>query len=85
MSDSKLARQRFFDKQVKMKEWRESMAGDNEEKVINVLKSLDFYEKIDFERQYPIGERFVIDIAFVKEQVVIEVDGKSHNEKKQKN
>jgi len=37
-----LARQNFFDKQVKMEEWKNSMAGQNEVKVIKILNSLDF-------------------------------------------
>ena len=79
-----LARQNFFDKQVKMEEWKNSMAGQNEVKVIKILNSLDFILGRDFVRQHPIGERFVIDIAFIKEKVAIEVDGKSHENKKQK-
>ena len=79
-----LARQRFFDKQVHMQVWKDSMAGQNEERTIQILTSLGYVLGKDFVRQHPIGERFVIDIAFVNEQVAIEVDGKSHLEKKQR-
>ena len=60
------------------------MAGKNESDVLQVLTDLGYMDGKDFTRQHPIGEKFVIDFAFVKEQVAIEVDGKSHNDKKQK-
>lgn len=69
-----------------MEAWKKSMAGKNEEKVVEVLEGLGFVYGIDFVSQYPIGERFVLDIAFVNEQIAIEVDGESHQSKKaQKN
>lgn len=74
----------FFSTIVHKKEWKDSMAGKNEEKVISVLEGIGFKCGVDFVRQYPIGERFVIDIAFVNEQIAIEVDGKGHNETKQR-
>lgn len=79
-----LARQHFFNNQVKLDVWKNQMCGKNEDAVISVLESLGYKCGVDFERQHPIGERFVIDIAFVKEQIAIEVDGKSHNNEKQK-
>lgn len=60
------------------------MAGQNENRVIEVLNNIGYKEDIDYFRQHPIGERFVIDIAFVKEQVAIEVDGLGHDVKKQR-
>lgn len=83
-SSSKLARILFFQNQVHQEVWKSSMAGENEERVLNVVRGIGYVEGIDFKRQHPIGERFVIDIAFVKEQVAIEVDGDAHNCKKQK-
>ena len=78
-------RRTFFQTQVKMPQWKDSMAGKNEDSVIEVLQNLGYKKDIDFVRQHPIGERFVIDIAFIKEQIAIEVDGSKHSDKKQKN
>lgn len=75
----------FFDKQVYMDVWKEAMAGKNEEKVISTLEGLGYKLGTDFERQYPIAERYVIDIAFPKEKVALEVDGNNHREARQKN
>lgn len=83
-SGNSLARIHFFTKIVKKEEWKNSLAGENEKDVIRVLEGIGYVNGVDFERQYPIGERFVIDIAFVKEQVAIEVDGNSHKYTKQK-
>lgn len=79
-----LARIRFFEKQVHMEEWKKSMSGKNEEDVIKILDSIGYKIGEDYVRQHPIGERFVIDFAFVKEQIALEVDGISHNVKRQK-
>lgn len=72
-------RQNFFDRQVHMSEWKDSMAGKNEIRAIEILKDLGYELGKDFVRQHPIGERFVLDFAFVKEQVAIEIDGQTHN------
>lgn len=79
-----LARQRFFDRQVHMQIWKDSMAGENEKRIISIFEQIGFKEGVDYIRQHPIGGRFVIDFAFVNEQFAIEVDGTSHNEKQQK-
>lgn len=80
-----LPQQHFFQKQVHMKEWKDSMSGKNEDFAINLLTTLMGYEHgKDFVRQYPVGCRFVIDFAFVNEQVAIEIDGMSHSTKKQR-
>ena len=78
------SRQRFFSKQVHQGGWKENMSGANEGRVLEVLESLGFKIGIDFVRQYPIGERFVIDFAFVDLRVAIEVDSDNHNTTKQK-
>jgi very-short-patch-repair endonuclease len=54
------------------------MAGRNEKRVIEMLETLDYRLGVDFQRQHPVGERYVIDIAFLNERVAIEVDGDSH-------
>lgn len=79
-----LARIRFFEKQVHNQNWKNTMSGKNEDKVIEVLEGCGFVQDKDFVRQHPIGERFVLDFAFVNEQVAIEVDGKSHKREKQR-
>ena len=83
-SRSASQRQRFFDKHVHMDVWKEVMTGKNEESVITILDAIGYKEHIDYKRQHPVGQRFVIDFAFVNEQVALEVDGKSHQDKKQK-
>lgn len=77
-------RQMFFDKQVHMKEWKDAMSGKNELEVIAAIESLGFEIGTDFVRQHPIGDFFVVDIAFKPERIAIEVDGSSHDSKKQK-
>lgn len=81
---SDAARARFFDVHVHHENWRKSMAGNNEISVLKILDSLGFIEDLDYCRQYPLAERFVLDFAFVNEQVALEVDGKSHQLNKQK-
>lgn len=81
---SDAARARFFDIHVHHENWRKNMAGGNEISVLKILDSLGFIEDLDYRRQYPLAERFVLDFAFVNEQVVLEVDGKSHQLNRQK-
>jgi very-short-patch-repair endonuclease len=84
-SDSRtLARIRFFQKQVFQDEWKDSMSGKNEEPVIKILDAIGYTNGKDYERQFPVGEKFVIDFAFVKEQVALEVDGRNHQYGRQK-
>jgi very-short-patch-repair endonuclease len=75
---SHIARQHFFSKQVYMDVWKDSMAGENEKAVLEILEEWKYIQGFDFERQYPIGDRYVIDIAFPSEKVAIEVDGIQH-------
>lgn len=60
------------------------MSGKNEDMVIVVINSMGFILGKDYFRQYPIAESMVVDLAFVNEQVAIEVDGQNHKSKKQK-
>lgn len=78
---NKDSRKRFFDKQVHMKVWKDSMAGENENTVIEILNMWGYDIELDYKRQYPIGDRYVADFAFPYERVVIEVDGKNHHSK----
>lgn len=79
----KTARFHFFDKQVHMKEWRDSMSGENEEIVIEMLESWGYKENQDYVRQFPVGSKYVCDFAFLEERVVLEVDGNNHKNIKQ--
>lgn len=79
-----LHRIRFFEKIVHLPAWRDSLAGKNEEPVIKIIESVGYTLGKDFVRQYPIGERFVMDFAFINEQVSIEVDGENHKYRKQR-
>lgn len=77
-SRSDLFRQLWFSRQVHDKRWKDVMAGKNEERVLLVLDALGYKQGVDYERQYPVAERYVLDFAFVKERVALEVDGKNH-------
>lgn len=76
------ARRRFFENQVHHPKWKDSMACVHENDVISAIEDAGLSLDIDFVRQHPIGERFVIDIAFIPEKVAVEVDGESHGAKK---
>ena len=60
------------------------MSGKNEDSAIKLIECSGFTLDTDFVRQHPIGERFVIDFAFVPEQVAIEIDGESHNKQEKR-
>lgn len=79
-----IRRQLYFDKTVHIKSIKDCISGKNEENVIKILNSIDYNLGVDFVRQHPIGGKFVIDIAFINEQIAIEVDGANHLQKKQK-
>jgi len=81
---SHIQRELFFDKLVYMDKWRKNISGKNEYKVLEMLARLGYKENYDFIRQYPISSMFVLDVAFVNEKINIEIDGSSHNDKKQK-
>ena len=81
--EQSIARDRFFDKQVHMQIWKDTMSGNIEEIVMRHLDFFGYKFGIDFVRQHPIGNRFVIDFSFPKEKVAIEVDGNSPSRKAQ--
>ena len=81
---SSISRKIYFDTTIHLESVKDCISGKNEQQVIIVLTDIGFELNKDFVRQYPIGERFVIDIAFVNEQVAVEIDGESHKNKKQK-
>ncbi len=78
------ARHAFFDKQVHMWVWKDSMSGKNEDKVIEIMKGWGYRLGEDYLRQYPIGDRYVADFAFPYERVVVEVDDPNHEQKDHK-
>lgn len=81
VNDGELARARFFQFNVHMDVWKNAMSGENEMRVIDLLDTLGYILDKDFVRQHPVGERYVIDIAFVNERFALEVDGESHKGK----
>ena len=81
---SELARARFFDKTVHIPAIKNCISGDNENRVLMVLKTIGYTQNVDFVRQHPIGLRYVLDFAFIPEQVAVEIDGKHHRTKKQR-
>ena len=88
MPNVNIHRQAYFDTIIKIPEIKDCISGKNESKVLNLLYYLGYILNKDFVRQHPIGQKFVLDIAFVLEQVAIEVDGEPHklpkNRKKDK-
>lgn len=81
---SEISRNIYFDRTVHNQKVKDCISGNNEERIIQVLETFGFKQKVDFERQFPIGLRYVLDFAFVPEQIAVEIDGKSHLDKKQK-
>lgn len=79
-----LSRQRFFDTTIHIPNVIEAITGKNEWKIEKVISSLGYTLGKDFFNQFPVGEKYVLDFAFVNEQVSIELDGKNHRDKKQK-
>ena len=73
-------RQYFFDHQVYLNSWKDTMSSKNEEKIISILNNLGYIHSLDYFRQYPV-EPFVLDFAFPKIRLCIEIDGTSHNSK----
>lgn len=78
------ARERFFLGPVHHPKVRATLSGKNEERVIEILQGMEYILDKDFVRQHPIGMRYVLDFAFVPEQVAIEIDGENHLGRKEK-
>jgi len=74
----------FFDKCVHYEKIKKCISGKNEIEVTRVLKILGYNIEEDYVRQHPIGCRYVLDFAFIHEQVAIEIDGKDHAETRMK-
>lgn len=81
---SEISRQRFFDTTVHIQAVKDCLSGKNEDEVIKVLVSMGYVLGKDFVRQYPFGERYVLDFAFINEQVGLEIDGDGHRKKEQR-
>lgn len=75
---SQIGRDIFFDKTVHIQSVKDCLSGKNEDQVITVLESMGYKIGCDFHRQHPVGLRYVLDFAFIHEQVAIEIDGKDH-------
>lgn len=67
-----------------MKEWKANIAGKNEEPVMACFDSWGYVLGEDYVRQYPIADMYIVDFAFVPEQIAIEVDGDNHKQEKQR-
>mgnify|MGYP001077503334 CR=1 FL=1 len=76
-------RQLFFERSLPHENVRKTIAGRNEQKIIECLNSVGYIEGKDYIRQYPFYNRYVLDFAFPREQVCVEVDGPSHDGYKQ--
>jgi very-short-patch-repair endonuclease len=76
-------RAHYFDKTVHHPKIKEAISGKNEESIIEILKMNEYHLGEDYVRQHPIASLYVIDFAFINEQIVIEVDGTNHDTKKQ--
>lgn len=74
-------RKQYFDVVVHHPKVKDCISGRNEDDVMRVFDSLGYELGKDYVRQHPVGDRFVLDFAFVKEQVCVEVDGKDHYSK----
>lgn len=83
-SNTSRHRKHFFDISIHHPRVKDCISGDNEIRVIGVLKNIGYELGRDYVRQHPVGSRFVLDFAFVNEKIAIEVDGKSHLEKAQR-
>lgn len=79
----KLHRLVFFDKTVFHRNWKKAMIGENESPVVEILNHWGYRENTDYVRQFPIGDLYVTDFAFVPEKLIIEVDGANHKNQKQ--
>ena len=76
------ARMRYFDKTVFIPSVIENICSKNEQYMKQFLEKIGFSIGKDFVRQYPIGDKFVLDFAFVNEKICIEIDGEDHKRKR---
>jgi very-short-patch-repair endonuclease len=81
---SRHSRQTFFATTVHHPKVKNCISGRNETSVMGILKDIGFIIDVDFVRQHPVGEKFVLDFAFIPEQIALEIDGESHESKLQK-
>lgn len=79
-----MSRQRFFETTVHNQKVKDCLCGKNEDAVVRMLEGLGYVLSKDFVRQHPIGQRFVLDFAFIPEQIALEIDGLSHEKRLQR-
>jgi very-short-patch-repair endonuclease len=77
-------RESFFDNQVYHPKWVEKWTTESEEKCIKIIEELGYLAKYDFACQFPIGQKYILDIAFPDLKICIEIDGKEHSYPKRK-
>lgn len=73
-----VTRQNFFSKQVHMEAWKKSMTGENEKLFIEILDMNGYKRDQDYKWQYPIADRYIIDVAFPDEKIAVEIDDDTH-------
>ena len=79
----------FFKTTRKNDNYKKIISSPKEYEFIKYLEELGFKENIDFKHQFPCAQEqmglvYVADFCFPKEMLIIELDGKSHNSKKQR-
>ncbi len=81
---NEICRENYFRDRVHIKEIVEQIIGKDEKPFLDILSSLGFVKDVDFVIQHPLYERYVVDVAFLNEKVVVEIDGEKHKEKRNK-
>lgn len=76
--DTSVNRQHYFDKPVHHPNIKAAITGKSEHYFVEILESVGFKKDKDFYHQYPVIDRYVLDIAFDEELVNFELDGDSH-------
>lgn len=79
----------FYDKTVKIEKIKNTISSPREFEFIDYLRKIDFKLDIHYVHQFAccqeeIGMVAVADFAFPNEKIIIELDGKSHKHRKQK-
>jgi len=85
MRKGKLMRDKIMDRVAKKDEKLKKMLSSPVEKIlVKELKKASLYDGVDYFWQYPIADRYIVDIAFVDEMIIFELDGAFHRGEKQR-
>jgi len=74
----------YFDEHIKLDVIKKTITGKTEDLLLQHFKMLGYEENVNYFRQFPFNNEFVLDFAFPEEKVAIEFDGESHKKKAQK-